>query len=121
MKVRWRESSLRLRITPGELAELLAGELVREAALFPGGWSATLCAGAESALQAHERGALVLTLSPASLAELAQLETEGVYFRAESFSFFVEKDFPCVHPRPDVAPESSETFAPPPGFAERHR
>jgi len=121
MKVRWRESSLRLRITPGELAALLAGEPVSEAALFPGGWKATLCAGSASGLQAQGAGELVLTLSPASLAELSQPEAEGVYFSAESFSFFVEKDFPCAHPRPHEAQESSETFAPPLGFAERHR
>jgi hypothetical protein len=34
--------------------------------------------------------------------------------------YFVEKDFPCVHPRPvDAMGEPSETFAPPPGFGVR--
>lgn len=121
MKVRWRENSLRLRITPEELATLQAGSAVTETALFPGGWETTLCLSDASALLAQEPGALLLTLSPAALTELAQPETEGVYFTTEHYQFFVEKDFPCAHPRPSAAQESTTTFAPPEGFAERHK
>lgn len=121
MKVRWMENSLRLRITPGELAELQAGQTITERALFPGGWSVALQPGAESVLHSDTPGTLTLTLSSGELAELAQPQTEGVYVTAERYKFFVEKDFPCAHPRPKEAQESTATFAPPSGFAERHK
>ena len=121
MKVRWMENSLRLRITPGEFAALQAEETVEEVALFPGGWRVTLQPGPESTLSAEQPGDVRLTLSRDSLAELCQPETEGVYFTQEPFRFFIEKDFPCVHPRPKEAQESTETFVPPVGFAERHK
>jgi len=37
--------------------------------------------------------------------------------------YFIEKDFPCIHPRAADALEGpSETFAPPPGFVSKeHR
>jgi hypothetical protein len=120
MKVRWREGSLRLRITPGELAVLEAGAAVEEIAAFPGGWSVTLCPGETSGLHSDTPGALRFTLSPPALAELCVPEVEGVYFTTEQLTYFVEKDFPCAHPRPSHAQESTETFVPPSGFAERH-
>lgn len=121
MKVRWREDSLRLRITPGELAALVAGEWVGEGAVFPGSWSVRLGLGEESTLTAPQPGALVVTLSADDRDRLAEPEREGVYFTTESYRFFIEKDFPCAHPRPKEAQEATETFAPPPGFADRHK
>lgn len=120
MKVRWMEGSLRLRITPAEFAALQAGETVEEVAQFPGGWRVILQPGDQSALSSELSGSVHLILSVASLTELCQPETEGVYFTQEPFRFFVEKDFPCVHPRPKEAQESTETFATPVGFAQRH-
>ena len=120
MKVRWMEDSLRLRITPGEFTQLQQGDSVFERVTFPGGWHVSVGLGEESVLVSKIPGALSVTLSAASLAELSFPETEGVYFTAESYRFFIEKDFPCVHPRPKEAQESTETFAPPVGFAERH-
>lgn len=121
MKVRWMEGSLRLRITPGEFTQLQQGGSVCERATFPGGWHVCVGPGDESALVSETPGSLSVTLSRASLTELSCPEREGVYFTAENYRFFVEKDFPCVHPRPKEAQESTETFAPPPGFAERHK
>lgn len=120
MKVRWMEESLRLRITPGELEALQRGEVSTEAAAFPGGWTVTLKPGTESAINTVGAGVVVLTLAPEAIVELSQPETEGVYFHKESYRFLVEKDFPCVHPRPAEASEpQTETFAPPAGFSER--
>lgn len=119
MKVRWMQSSLRLRITPTELDALQSGEAMVERAAFPGGWSITLQQGDESTLLSNAPGIVTLTLDAPSLAELSQPEAEGVYLTREDIKFFVEKDFPCVHPRPSAAEESSETFAPPAGFEER--
>ena len=123
MKVRWMESSLRLRITPGELAALEQGQATTMTAAFPGGWSMTLQRGGVSGLEAPATGAIVLTLSADSLATLRQPETEGVYFTNtdKSLTYFVEKDFPCLHPRPEPIEEQSETFPAPAGFAERHQ
>ncbi|MGC4042874.1 MAG: hypothetical protein QM758_03645 [Armatimonas sp.] len=120
MKIRWMEESLRLRITPGELQALQQGEVSTEAAAFPGGWVVTLQPGSESILCTTGHGVIRITLSPEAVAELSQPATEGVYFNQESYRFLVEKDFPCVHPRPAEASEpQTETFAPPSGFAER--
>jgi hypothetical protein len=122
MKVRWMEGSLRLRITPGELAALMAGETSTETAVFPGGWTITLRPGPQSTVTSDAPGTVVLTLAPDSVTELARPETEGVYFTKEQagYRFLVEKDFPCVHPRPAEALEPvTETFDAPAGFAER--
>ncbi len=120
MKVRWMEESLRLRITPGELEALQSGETSTEAAAFPGGWRVTLKHGTESTLSTTSPGIVALTLAPEAIAELSQPETEGVYLHKDIYRFLVEKDFPCVHPRPAEASEpQTETFAPPTGFSER--
>lgn len=121
MKARWRTQSLRLRITPGELETLWAGEAVEESAAFPGGWRVRIEIGGAAALQSPAPGVVVLTLGPADRDALVDPSNEGVYFRDGAVAFFVEKDFPCVHPRPKEASESTDTFAPPPGFADRHR
>lgn len=123
MKVRWIESSLRLRITPAELVALEQGKTTTAAAAFPGGWSVALKLGEVSGLEAPAAGTVVLTLSADSLATLRQPEAEGVYFTNtdKSYTYFVEKDFPCLHPRPEPVQEQSETFPAPEGFAERHR
>lgn len=121
MKARWRSESLRLRITPAELAALLAGEGVEEEASFPGGWRVRIEPGPVAGLSSPTPGTVVVALGPADRAALSDPATEGVYFRDGAFAYFVEKDFPCIHPRPKEAQESTETFAPPEGFADRHR
>jgi hypothetical protein len=135
MKVRWTTGSVRFRITPGELAALQRGEAVTIALPLGGGasgWRATLLPeaggdGAVSRLCGEGDGALVMRLAAADVARLAEPSAEGIYFRAplgedsEGLRFFVEKDFPCVHPRPPETQEAdAETFTPPPGFARRH-
>ena len=120
MKVRWMSDSLRLRITPTELATLASGGPVTEAAAFPGGWSVTIAPAGATALRGEGPGASVFTLSADDLTRLLDPAQEGVYFQTEGIRYFIEKDFPCVTPRPALAQESTETFAPPPGFADRH-
>ena len=121
MKIRFTNESLRLRITPAELAALLRGETVTEAfAVAGGGWVASLApTDGESGVVAS--GAMVaIHLSPADRDSLADAATEGVYKATGAIRFSVEKDFPCLHPRASEAMEpTTETFAPPPGFAER--
>jgi hypothetical protein len=70
-----------------------------------------------------ESGALRLSLSEADRQKLSAPENEGVYFQSEgepSLRYFIEKDFPCAHPRAaDALEPATETFAPPAGFEER--
>lgn len=110
-----------MRITPGELEALGRGEAIEETLRFGGSasWVASLVPAV--ATQFAVVGSLAtVTLSPEDCARLADPEAEGVYFTADDFRYFVEKDFPCAHPRAAEAlePETS-TFAPPPGFNER--
>ena len=128
MKVRWTNSSLRLRITPSELAALLAGETVAERLAIStggqntpdGGWAVFLgTTDAPSYLNAFGTS-VTLRLSQNDRNILADPATEGVYNEQNGVVFTVEKDFPCLHPRAAEALEPpTETFAPPPGFAER--
>lgn len=135
MKVRWTGQSVRLRISPSELDCLLRGGDVIETLLLPygGSWSATLAVADDATGSgevrepglALEDGNLRLTLSPSELARLAAPEAEGVYFETAgqqpSVRYYVEKDFPCAHPgAPEAREPPAETFAPPPGFKERH-
>lgn len=60
------------------------------------------------------QGVVTLLLAESDRDRLAAPETEGVYFRREDdppLTYYVEKDFPCLHPRPADAQEiPSETF-----------
>jgi hypothetical protein len=125
MKIRWTRHSLRLRISPSEMDVVLGGGDVSEVLALPGvggRWSASLAAGDETGI-ALENGSLRLTLSRQDRARLAVPDAEGVYFETEGetpVGYYVEKDFPCAHPRAAEAAEPpSETFAAPPGFEER--
>lgn len=123
MKIRWNGSGVRFRITPSELAALEAGQAIGESLVVGGvaAWSTRVAPGAgttELALDAD--GVLELRLCADDLAELADPEREGVYFRDGRFRFYIEKDFPCAHPRAGEAAEpETEAFEPPPGFDER--
>lgn len=122
MKVRWSQNSLRLRVTPRELATITRGEEVREELRFPGGaaWRVAVRAGAQTAL-ASEGNVVQVVLSPEDRECLAVPDAEGVYFQMpDGLRYYVEKDFPCAHPRAAEALEpATETFAAPQGFEER--
>ena len=112
MKIRWTTESVRFRITPTELALLRRGEPALARLPLPGGWRAGLYPGhAETGLEAVS-GELRFLLSGEDLSRLALPEAEGVYFQqAEGgLRYYIEKDFPCEHPRPAEALETSETF-----------
>jgi len=104
MKVRWTRDHLRLRITPSELEMILEGKPVTERFQLSGG------PGWETAVVPAERATELVWV-------------EGVYFdRAGDppLRYFVEKDFPCAHPRAGRRNETpSETFKPPAGFEAR--
>lgn len=124
MKIRWTRGSVRFRITPTELESLQRGEAVEECLSLPGGpaWRATIAPAPSPASRlSGDSGALSLSLAAADLARLGDPSAEGVYFAEGDLRYFIEKDFPCVHPRPVEVQETTETFAPPAGFADRHR
>ncbi len=125
MKVRWAKDSLRLRITPGELDTLEAGKPVVERLQFGEGpgWETAIVPSDATTNLVWIKGALQVALSIADCHRLSVPETEGIYFQQESeplIRYFIEKDFPCAHPRaPDAMEPISDTFVPPADFEAR--
>jgi hypothetical protein len=66
---------------------------------------------------------VTISLAAGDLAQLADPTVEGVYFVTDDgreLRFFIEKDFPCIHPRGSGGLEPvTPTFKAPPGFAAR--
>lgn len=125
MKVRWTCDSVRLRISPTELATLERGDPVNEELVFPGGhrWRIQIQPGVDTGLESDAR-MVFFALSQPDLTLLADPDAEGVYFQHDDpqhpIRYLIEKDFPCVHPRSaDAREPESETFAAPEGFAGR--
>ena len=124
MKVRWKYGSLRLRITPSELKDLLGGQQIFERFELSGGpvWEVAVCPSAEQTSLQNRGAKIQLLLSQEDQDKLASPETQGVYFLSDpsghdSIRYFIEKDFPCIHPRAaDALEVPSETFSPPPGL-----
>jgi hypothetical protein len=116
MKVRWTRNSVRLRITPGELRSLQQAEAVLEEFAIPGSgsWSAEIRPGSAESTLSLEQSKLCFFLTDADLQKLCNADEEGVYFHwkdGANFVYFIEKDFPCAHPRTGNALEPpSETF-----------
>jgi len=122
MKVRWSRDSVRLRITPSELARVANREEVEECLKIIGGtrWQIFLRSGTQTGLTSED-GSLLVSLSAQDAERLAALDAEGVYFTTpEGIRYYVEKDFPCAHPRVAEALEPvTETFEAPEGFEDR--
>lgn len=132
MKVRWTSGSLRLRISPTELTSLERGEPLEERLRVPGAlvgsnWTVLLLPGGKVSEISASGNVVVFDISRADVTKLAVPDAEGMYYHrtgagegGEDFSFYIEKDFPCVHPRPaEVAEPDYETFPAPVGFEER--
>lgn len=113
MKIRWTADSIRFRITPAEMKQLVSGESVAEVLNFgTGQWSAQI-ARRPCHQVTFTGGNLILELSAQDIATLTAPENEGVYFHQDGMPqrYFVEKDYPCVHPRRSEALEPvTETF-----------
>ncbi len=148
MKVRWTKGSVRFRITPSELEMLLRGEPVSEhldigsSSGVHSGWSAILLGKEPTSRLTFEAGSLRCDVSVSDCERLAVPDTEGIYFQMDdgvnsavtestpesndvtgqnpALRWFIEKDFPCVHPRASKAAEPvTEAFVPPAGFKAR--
>ena len=125
MKVRWTTGSVRFRITPTELAKLVMGGAIGSTLPMPGGqWHVSISAGDVTRL-AMVDGVATVTIAAVDLDELASREKEGVYFQTPgpmSIRYYIEKDFPCAHPRPPAANDPvTETFNAPVDFKLRHK
>lgn len=111
-----------MRITPEEFKALKAGMPVTEELVLPGGsWSATIYpTDHATGISLRRAGALGFLLSAADLDRLAAPDAEGVYFSTTGDSpvrYYIEKDFPCIHPPSQARQESAtSTFVPPYGF-----
>ena len=124
MKVRWTNESLRLRITPAELAAICAEKNVAVSLAFPGegSWTTEIIAQGNESKIAFEQNSVRVYVSRKDVEKLNADDEEGIYFTASgpAMKYMIEKDFPCAHPRPAQALETpTETFTPPPGFEER--
>jgi hypothetical protein len=125
MKIRWSRNSLRLRITPRELQALQNDETVTEELVIPGGgsWSAEIRPRSAESTLSLDQGKLCFLLSAADLQKLSESNAEGVYLHWQDQTdllYFIEKDFPCAHPRVGDAREpATETFKPTPDFEAR--
>ena len=127
MKVRWTPESIRLRITPSELDALSRETPVRTALPLPGGltWRVAIVPEDGPTRLTSDGAEVRLHLGPADRRRLAQPDAEGVYFKTESeppLRYFIEKDFPCAHPRlVDALEAAAETFPPTQEFEERKK
>jgi hypothetical protein len=120
MKLRIRGDSLRLRLTRSEVAALAAGQPVIEKMRVACGVSFEYRLSADgsgtSPQASMEQGALVVRLPPRLAAEWAGTETVGIEATqangaSEGLHILVEKDFPCLTPRPHE--DDSDAFARP--------
>ena len=125
MKVRWTADSVRYRITPSELETIQQGGEVRQE-FRPGAvaiWSAVILASEKDTALTWNGNEIGILLSRPDRDRLAVPDVEGVYFRHEGdqpVRYFIEKDFPCIHPSASAAAETpTETFAPPSDFDQR--
>ena len=124
MKVRWTNHSIRLRITPTEMALLQDGKAISAALALPGGaWQAFAVPHAPMTNLSMTDGVLRMALTKADIDALSVPDAEGIYFSTDSVPsvrFLVEKDFPCIHPHGGKLMEApTETFDAPPDFEER--
>lgn len=120
MKLRIRGDSLRLRLTRSEVGALMTGSAVVERMrLGPGTVFEYRLATDPAAREPRaelEQGALVVRLPVKTASDWANSETVGIEARQvngadEGLLILVEKDFPCLTPRPHE--DDSDAFARP--------
>jgi ribonuclease inhibitor len=108
VKIRFTNSSLRVRITPNELERIQNREPLELAFGLPSAWTISLLPTENTVLETRD-GVVIFGVSNQDAASLAEPAREGVYFEANGIRFYIEKDFPCEHPRTTLE-ESTETF-----------
>jgi hypothetical protein len=123
VKIRWTKNSVRFRITPTELQKLERGEAIRESFPLSASWHAAIVPSSGVTELQFVDGAVQMSLNSGDIKVLSNPANEGVYFQTKDetgIRYFIEKDFPCAHPRAGETMEPvSETFSPPTDFDER--
>lgn len=124
MKIRWTTDSIRVRITPPELATLELGGTIQESLNVNGRafWTIEVAQSSGRTSLSFEDGSVGIRLGRLDMDALTDPQSEGVYLQdaPTDIRYYIEKDFPCAHPRAIESSEPvTETFAPPPGFLER--
>jgi hypothetical protein len=126
MKVRWTSDSVRLRITPTELAALERGEVQRQEISFPGGsgWAVRVDPDGPPLGLRWLEGTLLIHLSRPDVERLAEVDREGIYLGGgptpRGIRLLIEKDFPCAHPHSEEAAEpETERFGPTQSYRAR--
>lgn len=122
MKLRIRGDSLRLRLTRPEVAALLASGTVGEQMRLSGNvhfeYRLTSDARVPGPRAAMEQGVLVVRVPRGVAEDWAKSETVGIEARQdngaeEGLLILIEKDFPCLTPRPHE--DDSDAFDRPAG------
>ena len=101
------------------------GDTIEASLAVPGGEWRVVIEGGDTTVIAMRDNVLHITVAEIDRDELADPEVEGVYFGTDEptpLRYYIEKDFPCAHPRPPAANDPvTETFAPPADFKQRHK
>ena len=125
MKVRWTSESVRLRITPSELAKLGNGENIEISLNFLGGvcWKIQVVPQQSESSLLSQNGVATINITQNDYLVLSKEDCEGLYFsqvETPEIQYYIEKDFPCVAPRgAEILELPTETFVAPSDFAER--
>jgi hypothetical protein len=103
MKLRIRGSSIRLRLTQGEVADLAAKGRIEEATVFGGGerfgYALVASAGATSVGARFVGGAIEVTVPAARARAWAASDEVGIEGEDGALRIAIEKDFKCLTPR----------------------
>ncbi|MEP6755472.1 MAG: hypothetical protein ABJA67_08225 [Chthonomonadales bacterium] len=87
------------------------------------GWSATIDVRGECATLEIMGPSVLMTITDADICRLTEPETEGIYFQtgdAAPIRYYIEKDFPCIHPSAGKKLEPvTESFPAPDDFEVR--
>jgi hypothetical protein len=111
MKLRIRGSSIRLRLSQGEVATLIAEGAIEESMRFSAvptdrlTYSVQLSASAPAPSAGHDNGGLLVTLPRALAVRWANSGQTGIEYaqslgNGSALRIAVEKDFRCLQPRP---------------------
>ncbi len=106
MKLRILGNKLRYRLTQGEVQALESGESVVEKVIFPGGNEMTYSVkpGKRTEMEvSFSNNEILLEVPSNELNDWSTDQREGIYRNWENNSFEValEKDFQCLHKRPN--------------------
>ena len=112
MKLRIKGNTIRFRLTQTEVAQLAAGEPIRDHTEFAPGQCLTWSldpSPSVAAMESQFRDSAISVLLPATdVRRWADTDLEGLYSRSGTLEIAVEKDFRCLHRT--ASPEEGDNF-----------